>query len=95
MSKKQNKFRELERFLTTLLLFNLAFFVFFLFFSGVGVIFLKVVCALFAFLVSGFCLWLLHKTKEIFRPRALWLTCGFASMAILTLTSWICRFPGP
>lgn len=95
MGKKQNNFRELEKFLTTLLFFDLAFFVFFLIFSGTGVTVLKVLCAIAGFLVSGFCLWLLHKTREILRPRGLWLTCSFGSVALLTLVSLICGFPAP
>ena len=95
MAKKNGKFKQLERFVATLILCELAFFLFFLFLSSNGIVVLKILCALFCFGIAGMGLWFLSKTKEIFRSRSLWLTCSLASPALLTLISLLCGYPCP
>lgn len=95
MANNKTNFGQLERFLTTLLLADVAVFLLYLLFAGLGILVLKVITATAAILGAGFCLWILYKSKELRRPRALWLTCSFCSVFLLTVVSLICNFPAP
>lgn len=95
MPNNQNNYGQLEKFLTSLLLVDLGIFLLYLLFAGLGILVLKVITATAAILGAGFCLWILYKSKELRRPRALWLTCSFCSVFLLTVVSLICNFPAP
>lgn len=95
MGNNQSNFSQLEKFLTSLLLVDLGIFVLYLMFAGFGVLVLKIITATAAILGAGFCLWILYKSKELRRPRSLWMTCAFGSVALLTIVSLICNYPGP
>ena len=93
MGKRNSKYKQLERFLSFFLVISLLFFLFFLLFSGMGLGFLKILSMILCFLSSGTGLWMLFRTREMFRSRSLWLTCSFGSVILLTLISLICRYP--
>ncbi len=94
MANNKN-YGQLEGFLTTLLLADVAAFLLYLLFAGLGILVLKAITATAAILGAGFCLWILYKSKEMFRSRALWLTCAFGSVGLLTIVSLICNYPAP
>ena len=95
MGKNNSNFKQLERFLATLLLVQIGFFLIFLFCASAGLVVLKILFALFGFLLGVFGLWLLSKTREIWRPRSLWLTCSFCSPIVLMAVSLLCGYPCP
>ncbi len=95
MDKQNGRYKDLEMFLTVLLLLELGFFILYLVVAGSGIIAIKVICAIIIFLVSAFCLWILYTSKELLRQRSLWLTCGFGSLLICTLVSLLAGFPAP
>lgn len=95
MAEKRSRYQQLEHFLTMLLFLDLGMFVLYLITAGFGILVLKILFAILVFLLCALCLWLLHRTKELFRSRSLWLTCGFGSMLLLTVVSLICNFPSP
>ena len=95
MDKKNGHYKDLEIFLTVLLLLELGFFILYLVVAGSGVIAIKVICAIIIFLVSAFSLWILYKNNELLRQRSLWLTCGFCGFVICTLVSLLAGFPAP
>lgn len=95
MGEKRNRYKELEQLMTVLLIATALDFVLFLIFSGIGVLWVKVVTAIFAILMPLLCLVFLYLSKEILRQRSLWLTTAFASILVCTIVSLICNFPSP
>ncbi len=91
---KNNRYRQLERLLTTCLLAALALFVVYLVAAGRGIAWLKILCALLCFALPGGCLWLLARSRELLKNRSLWLTMGFGGIVLCTLVSLLLRFPG-
>ena len=95
MDKKQPRFRQLESILTMILYIDLAFFVVFLVTAALGLVVMKIIFAVLAMAIAGFCHWMLYCAKELFRPRGFWLTCAFFSVILLTAVSLISNFPAP
>ena len=93
MATKHNHFKELEKMLSTGLLASAAAFVLYLLFAIAGVVWLKVILAIFALLLPLAGLTLLFLSRELLRQRSLWLSTGFFSLFICTLVSLILAFP--
>ncbi len=95
MDEQYKRFRDLELFMTILLALAVAFFVVYLVVSFMGIMVLKIICAIFLFALSGFGLWILFINKELFRQRSLWLTCGFCAAVVCTIVSLLAGYPCP
>ena len=95
MANKQNKYKLFERFLTVALCADAIAFVFYMIFAGLGIVWLKVILTLVCFALSGYILWLLYKTQELFRQRSLWITTGAAAIAFCLFMSLVLNFPSP
>ena len=95
MANKQSRYRQLEQFLSLLLALNGAMFILYLVTAGLGIVVLKIILALIVVALGGFCLFILHRTKEMFRSRSLYLTLSYCSLILLTLVSLICNYPAP
>ena len=91
MTSRRNHYQDLEKLLKTALLANAAVFVLYLIFAGI--VWLKVIFALFAILIPLAGLALLFLSRELLRQRSLWLTTGFFSLLICTVVSLILAFP--
>lgn len=89
------RYRDLERYMTIALVASAVIFVLYLIFSAAGVIWLKVITAIFAILLPLLSLALLYLTQELLKQRSLWLTTGFFGVFICTLVSLIANFPAP
>ena len=92
---QQNRYKDLGRCLIIFLIASLIDFVLFLIFSGSGILWLKVITAIFAILMPGLCLALLYLTKELLKQRSLWLTAGFFGIFLCTVVSLIANYPSP
>ncbi len=95
MAKEYNRYQELDRAMTVLIIATALDFLLFLIFSGVGILWIKVLTAIFAILMPLLCLGFLYLSKELLRQRSLWLTTGFASILVCTIVSLLCGFPCP
>ena len=95
MNDPNKRFKDLEIFLTILTVLVLAFFIVYLIVAGMGLLVLKIVCAIFLFALSCFGLWVLYVNQELFRQRSLWLTCGFCAAIVCTLVSLLTGYPCP
>lgn len=95
MEERRNRYKDLEQLMTVLLIATAVDFLLFLIFSGVGVLWVKVVTAIFAILMPLLSLAFLYISQELLRQRSLWLTTGFASILVCTIVSLICNFPSP
>ncbi|MBP3479058.1 MAG: hypothetical protein J6K03_06195 [Oscillospiraceae bacterium] len=95
MEERRNRYKDLEQLMTVLLIATAVDFLLFLIFSGVGILWVKVVTAIFAILMPLLSLAFLYISQELLRQRSLWLTTGFASILVCTIVSLICNFPSP
>lgn len=92
---KRSRYQDLERLLTGLLIASAVDFILFLIFAGTGVIWLKVITAIFAILMPVLCLGFLYMSQELLKQRSLWLTMGFFGIFLCTVVSLIANFPSP
>ena len=88
-------YRQLEMRVTLALGCDLLFFILFLIAGGTGVIWLKVLSAIFIFLLSIVCLGYLFLTRELLRQRSLWMSILAVAIVICTLISLLVNFPCP
>lgn len=95
MGNKNNRYKEMERYMTCALVADLLLFIFFLIAAGNGIVWLKVLLTLFTFLLSAGCLAFLYLSRELLRPRSLWMTAAAGSIVVCVLFSLILNFPAP
>ena len=95
MSEKRNRYRDFERFIVLCLIVATILFFAYLSAAGVGNILLKVIYAVVAIGISGFCLWLLYQRRELRRQRSFWMSVWAAAIVICILASIILNFPSP
>lgn len=91
---KRNRYREMEAYMTRVLLADAGVFVLCMIFGGLGWTALKVICGIVAILASLLCLGYLYMTGEIRKKRSLWMTTGAAAVLACTLVSLILNYPG-
>lgn len=90
-----SSYRFFEQFMTITLFVTLAFFLLYLIMAGCGIVAMKVVFAILALLLSAVSLFLLYTSKELLKPRSLWLSTANAAVIICTIVSLICKYPAP
>ena len=91
----RKRYKELEQMMGRILIADAAIFVLFTLFAALGVIAMKVVCAIAAIVVSGLSLAFLYMTGELKKRRSLWLVVGFIGILACLLVSLIFNFPAP
>ena len=92
---KRNRYRELERLMTRILLGNALVFVFFLISSAQGWTVVRVIAAIVATLASLLSLAWLFITGELIRRRSFWMVTGFGGIFLCLVVSLILKFPCP
>ena len=95
MRTKKNRYKEMERSTTLILLVDLLLFIFYLIAAANGIIWLKVILFILAFFLSLLCLLFLFYAGELLKQRSLWMTTAFAAIALCVLVSLILNFPSP
>ncbi len=95
MANKPNKYKLFERFLTVALCADAVAFILYMIFAGLGIVWLKVILTLVCFVLSGYILWLLYTSKEMWRQRSLWITAGAGAIAFCLFMSLVLNFPSP
>ncbi|MBO5318139.1 MAG: hypothetical protein J6A74_06835 [Oscillospiraceae bacterium] len=95
MAKRVNRYKKMEQYMTATLLADLFLFILYLIAAGTGTLWLKVLTAIFTILISGLCLAYLYLTKELLRPRSLWMTAAAGSILLCVIASLILGFPSP
>ena len=89
----RSRYKDLEKMMTLLLIASALDFVLYLVSAGAGIVWLKVITAIFAILMPVLCLGFLYMSKELLKQRSLWMSVGFAGIFISTAVSLITRFP--
>lgn len=95
MSENALRYKEMEKYMTYGLIGDAALFVLYLIFAGLGIIWLKVILLLLVLILSGLILAYLYMTKELMRPRSMWMSVAAAAIAVCLLASLILNFPSP
>lgn len=95
MARKNNRYFQMRKVMSFVLLGDLAVFVIYLVAAGLGVAWLKAVSSIIAILTSLLCLSYLYLTQEIFKKRSLWMTVAAAAIICCTLYSLALNFPCP
>ena len=91
----RKRYKELEQMMSRILIADVIVFALFALFAGLGVVALKVICAIVTIIVSGLCLAFLFMTGELQKRRSLWMVVGFVSVLVCLLVSLICNYPSP
>lgn len=95
MEKRQNRYQEMEYYMTVALIADLLFFIIFLFAAGAGTLWLKVISTIVTVFLSGLCLAVLYLSQEFMRQRSLWMTTAAVAILICLVFAWILNFPSP
>ena len=95
MPNNLSRYQLMEQYMTYALLADAALFVIYLVIAALGVIWLKIVLAVLACLLSVVCLAYLFLTKELLRKRSLWMSAAAAAVLVCTIISLILNFPAP
>lgn len=95
MKKDQSRYKQMERYMCCTLAADLLIFIAYLIAAGNGIVWLKVIFAILTILVSCLCLVFLYLSKELLRPRSLWMSVSSAAILICLLFSLILNFPSP
>ena len=90
---KRNRYKEMEKLMTVVLIADGVLFLLYLISAGAGVMWMKWVCGILSILISGAGLAFLYMTKELLKQRSLWLSSGFFAIAVTVLASLILAFP--
>ena len=95
MDGTKNRYKEMEKYMTVMLLCAALLFIVYLFAAGFGIIWLKVLTAIIAILICGLCLAYLYLTKLLLAPRSFWMAAAAGSILICLFFSLILGFPSP
>lgn len=92
---RKNSYQQMQWYMTYALIAAAGIFLLYLVFASFGIIWLKVVTAILAILISFASLAYLYMTKELLRPRSLWMTTAAGAIIVCLLFSLILNFPSP
>ena len=95
MNKQKSRYKQMEKYMTYAILGDLLFFILFWASAGAGIVWAKVITAIVTILVSILCLLYLFLTKELLRPRSLWMTAASGAILICLLFALILNVPSP
>ncbi len=93
MTQRRNRYKQFESNMILSLIGDLALFLLYMLFASMGIIWLKVILAIFCGLLSLGLLGILYLSQELTRPRSLWMTVAAASIAACLLTSLLLNYP--
>ena len=91
----RKRYKELEDMMARILIADVVIFGLFMLFAGLGVVAMKVICAIATIIVSGLSLGFLYLTGELKKRRSLWMVVGFVGVLVCLLVSLICNYPSP
>ena len=95
MSERRNRYNQLQQIISLALIGAFLLFIFYLIAAGNEIIWLKVVLSILIFIVCLATIAYLYMTKELLRPRSIWMTLAAAAIVLCLLLSLILHFPSP
>ena len=91
----RRRYKDVERILTQILLGEVAVFVLYMIFAGVGVTALKVITSILIAVASVLCIAFLVMCGEAKKRRSRWLVIGFGCLLFLLVVSLLLNYPSP
>ncbi|MBQ5608119.1 MAG: hypothetical protein IIU86_03755 [Oscillospiraceae bacterium] len=95
MAKKSSRYKQMERYMTCALCTDTIIFILYLLLAGQGIIWLKIIMALFCILLSLAILGFLFISQELLKPRSLWLSVSAVAILVCLICSLLLNFPSP
>ncbi|MDD6297501.1 MAG: hypothetical protein PUB59_05340 [Firmicutes bacterium] len=92
---RDNRYRMLEKYMTYALLGDAGVFVLYLISAGFGIGWLKAFFAVVGIVGSALGLVYLYFTRELLRPRSLWMSAGLSAVLVCILVSLLVNYPSP
>lgn len=92
---KRRSYKKDEKLMTQILLVDVAVFVLYLLFAGLGITALKVITAIIAIVGSLLVLGFLYMSGEMFKLRSRWLVMGYGAVVVCLLVSLVLNYPSP
>ena len=91
----RRRYKDVERILTQILIGELAVFILYMIFAGIGVVAMKVITSILIIVASVLCLAFLVMCGEVKKRRSLWLVMGFGALVLLLIVSLLLNYPSP
>lgn len=95
MSRKQNRYQQMQWNMIYALVAATGLFLLYLVFAAFGITWLKVIIAILTIMICLGCLALLYFSRELLKPRSLWMSATAAAVLICLLFSLILNYPRP
>ena len=95
MAKSNSRYKQMELYMLCALLAAVIFFIIYLCSAGAGIIWLKVISAILSILICVLCLAFLYLSKELMRPRSLWMSVCALAVIVCLIFSLILKYPSP
>jgi len=95
MKKANDRYKQMERYMTVAIITDALLFLFFLIYSWSGVLWVRVTTAVLTLLISGAVIALLYLNKELLRRRSLWMTTAAVSIIACVVFSLLLGYPCP
>ena len=91
----RNRYRLLELTACAVIAVASVFFIIFLIASGSNTVWLKILALTVCVLICGLSLTYLYLSRELLRPRSLWMSLSLISILVCILFSLMLNFPSP
>jgi len=95
MKKSNSRYKQMERYMTIAIILDAFLFLLFLICSWAGITWVRVVTAIFMFLISGLVLTFLTMSNELLKRRSLWITTAAICIIACVVFSLILGYPCP
>lgn len=95
MKKANDRYKQMERYISIAIIADALLFLFFLIYSWSGVLWVRVTTAVLTLLISSAALALLYLNKELLRRRSLWMTTAAVSIIACVVFSLLLGYPCP
>ena len=95
MKKANNRYKQMERYMTIGIVIEALLFLCFLIYSWSGVLWVRITTAVMTILISGAVIALLYLNKELLRRRSLWMTTAAVSIIACVVFSLLLGYPCP
>ena len=95
MRTRRSRYKQMELSTSLVMIANLLLFVLFLIASANGILWLKITLFILTLIMSLLCLLSLYYAGELTKPRSLWITTVFISVAVCVTLSFILNYPSP
>lgn len=95
MAKSNSRYKKMELYMLCALFAAVIFFIIYLCSAGAGIVWLKVISTIITILICLLCLAFLFLSRELLRPRSLWMSVSALAIIVCLIFSLILKYPSP